>query len=256
VNWVGTAVFFVFLAVLPGFADDAPARGAERPEVEFILRRLVQASEDKALAAARHAFAYEKESTTENLDADGSVKKKTVKVFRVAPVNGEPVTTLVSLNGKPAAEKEESRKNAAREAGEKGSAMNLSSNLLTRFVFTLEGTELAEGRPAWILSFVPRPGAEVSSPFDRIVNAMAGTMWVDQEDGQMSKLDLRLTSKVSFFAGFAGAIERLNMTILQRRVEPAVWLGEAVSIDFSGRRLFSGMRFRAFETCKEFRKMR
>jgi hypothetical protein len=82
---------------------------------------------------------------------------------------------------------------------------------------------------------------------------MSGTFWIDKEDNQLAKADIRLSKRVSFFGGIAGAIDKLDLTLIQRRIEPSVWLGEAIHIDFSGRKLFSTIRFRCFENCGDFK---
>jgi hypothetical protein len=53
----------------------------------------------------------------------------------------------------------------------------------------------------------------------------------------------------------AGAIDKLNLTLIQRRIEESVWLGEAIHIDFAGRKLFSNIKFRCFENCANFQRM-
>jgi hypothetical protein len=108
-------------------------------------------------------------------------------------------------------------------------------------------------RPAWVLSFVPKANAESDSFLDRLINAMSGTFWIDQEDYQLAKADIRLSKRVSFFGGIAGAIDKMELTLIQKRIDTSVWLGEAIHIDFVGRKLLSNIRFKCFENCGDFR---
>jgi hypothetical protein len=221
--------------------------------VEEILQKLIENSEDPQAQEKRNAVAYQRTSRVEYLNEDGTTKRDTVRVFSIQPEDGRPVTRLISVNGRPATEKQEKKRSAARETGEKSRSLALNEELLSRFEFTFAGEEEFGSRPAWLLTFVPKPDAPDDEFLDRLINAMCGTFWVDQEDYQLAKAEVRLSKKVSFFGGIAGAIDKLDLVLIQRRIEESVWLGEAIHIDFSGRKLLSDIRFRCFENCAGFR---
>jgi hypothetical protein len=67
--------------------------------------------------------------------------------------------------------------------------------------------------------------------------------------------EAHLAQKVSFFGGIAGAIDRLDLTIVQRRIESGIWLPELTIIDFDGRKLFSRIKFHCTERCSRFQKV-
>ena len=223
------------------------------PDVDEILRRLIEHSEDPQVVARRNSVAYQRTSRVEYLNDDGTKKRDTIRVFKIAPENGKPVTRLVSVNGRPAADKLDKKKSAARETGEKGRTLSLTEDIISRFDFTFLREEHFASRPAWVLSFVPKKNAPSDSFMDRLINAMSGTFWIDQEDYQLAKADIRLSKRVSFFGGIAGAIEKMDLTLIQKRIDASVWLGEAIHIDFAGRKLLSDIRFKCFENCSDFR---
>ena len=130
--------------------------------------------------------------------------------------------------------------------------MGISADLLSRFEFSFLREEEFASRPAWVLAFKPKPDAPNSELMDKLINAMSGVMWIDKEDYQMAKADIRLRSRIAFFGGLAGAIEKLDLTLIQKRIQPSVWLSEALQIDFSGRKLLSPVRFRCFENCSGY----
>lgn len=243
-----SSIFRVFLLI----SLLLPATAATPPSVDEILRQLAQRSEDEAVAKRRDSIAYQRTSRVEYLNDDGTTKRDTIRVFQIAPENGKPVTRLVSVNGRPAADPNDKKRSAARETGEKSRKLALTEDLLSRFDFTFVGEELLASRPAWVLSFVPKPSPPSDSFLDKLVNAMAGTFWIDQEDFQLAKAEVHLSKRVSFFGGIAGAIDKMDLTVIQRRIEDSVWLGEAIHIDFAGRKLFSEIRFRCFENCSDF----
>ena len=222
------------------------------PDVDQILRKLIERSEDPVSVSRRNSFAYQRTSRVEYLNEDGTRKRDTVRVFNIFPEDGQPVTRLISVNGTPAKDKEDKNKSAARQTGEKSRMLVLNEELLSRFAFTFVREETFASRATWVLSFVPKPNAPNENFLDRLINSMSGTFWIDQEEYQLVRADARLTKRVSFFGGIAGAIDKLDLTLIQRRLEDSVWLGEAVHIDFVGRKLLSDIRFRCFENCSNF----
>jgi hypothetical protein len=242
----------VFVRLFSLFALALPVHAG--PDAQTILEKFLQHSETAASAEARNSFRYERVSRVEYLDDDGSVKKNTIRVYRVTPGTDEPVTKLISVNGRPATEQDEKNRSKARETGEKSRALTISRELLARYDFSFVREALFASRPAWVLAFTPKPGVKSDGFFDRLLNAMSGEFWIDQEDYQLARADVRMSKRVSFFGGFAGAIDKLDLTIIQRRIEPSVWLGEALHLDFAGRKLLSNVRFRCFENCFGFQK--
>jgi len=236
----------IFLVLL------APSTKGVTPDVQEILRKLVERSEDADVIQRRNQIGYQRTSRVEYLNEDGSKKRDVVRVYKIGPENGKSVTRLLSVNGRPAADKEDKKRSAARETGEKSRSLILTEDILSRFEFTFVREEQFVNRAVYVLSFVPKVDPKDDSFLDRLINAMSGTFWVDKEDYQLAKADIQLSKRVSFFGGMAGAIDKFNLTLIQRRIEESVWLGEAVHIDFAGRKLFSPIKFRCFENCSGF----
>jgi hypothetical protein len=239
-------VLFAVLFVLPLHAA---------PDVQEIIRRLIEQSEDSGLSNQRKSVAYQRTSRVEYLEEDGKVKRDVIRIYKVFPEDGKSVTRLVSVNGNPPKDKSDKKRSAARETGEKSRGLAISRDLLARYHFTFVREEEFAHRRAFVLSFTAKKDAPNEEFFDKLINSMAGTLWIDQEDYQLAKADIRLAKRVAFFGGLAGAIEKLDLTLIQRRIEPSLWLGEAIHIDFAGRKLFSPTRFRCFENCSGFEKV-
>ena len=226
------------------------------PTAEEIIERLLRSSEDATTEANRNAFGYLRGARTEYLDGRGKVHKEVSRTYRVWPVDGEPVTTLVLKNGRPVREGEDDEYNrsAARENGEKGRTLSLSRELLDRYQFTLAPATNVGVRPAFVLNFTPKPDAEADGVFERLLNAMGGTLYIDKEDYQLAQAEIHLLRRVRFFGGIAGALDRLRMSFSQKRIEPGVWLPHSTFIDFDGRKVLSDVRFRYYETCSAHRR--
>lgn len=235
----------LLFAILLGFSLTARAAA---PDVAAIVRKLAECAEDPAILAARDAIAYDRESKIDYLNDANEARKRVVRHYLVSSVGGKPVNKLISVNGKPATDKDDEHRSKARESGEKSRSITLSEELLSRYDFRFAGEEALSGRKTWMLRFSPKSGIEADGAFERLLDAMSGILWVDAEEGQLAKAEIYLTRKVSFFGGIAGAIERMDLTFVQKRIEPNLWLGESAFIDFAGRKLFSAMRFRCYET--------
>lgn len=241
-----------FLAISLLFLFLVPSSRADAALVDEILRNLIERSEDPQSVDRRNRFSYQRVSRVEYLNEDGTKKRDTIRIFAITPENGEPVTRLISVNGRPTRDKEDKNKSAARETGDKSRTLTLNEDLLSRFKFTLVGEKIFASRPVWVLAFVPNPDAPTENFLDRLINSMSGTFLIDKEEFQLARADVRLNKRVSFFGGIAGAIDKLDLTLVQRRLENSVWLGEAIHIDFVGRKLLSDIRFRCFENCTNF----
>jgi hypothetical protein len=222
------------------------------PTAEEIIDKVKARS--AAAEAEKSKFAYQRISRVDYLDDQGEVRKNSVRIYEVAPVDGRPVSRLVQINGRAPSPQAEAKRSAARETGDKTRNLALGEDLLGRYEYKLIGEENIADRKAWLLEFSPKRNAVDDGFIDKLLNAMHGTMWVDQEDYELSKIDVHLGRKVSFFGGLAGAIEKLDLHLVQKRVDATTWLTEGLSLDFTGRKLFTPIRFRCFETCSDFRK--
>jgi hypothetical protein len=227
---------------------------AESLTADQIIEKFIAASEDSASTAKKNCFGYRRSSQVDYLDSQGKTKNKVERIYQVKPVNGKPMTKLLLINGKPAVEREDSRRSPARQTGEKSRTLHFDKELMEHYQFTLAEPAVMDGRRLHVLRFSAKSDAESDGFFERLLNAMQGTLWIDQEDFQLVKADVHLGQKISFFGGLAGAIEKLDLTLVQKRLEPGVWLPELTLINFNGRKLFSDMKFRCIESCAQFEK--
>jgi hypothetical protein len=229
------------------------ASAGATPTADTIIQRVKVRSANAD--SARKSFAYQRISQVDYLNDEGKVRKQAVRIYEVAPVNGEPVSRLIQVNGRAPSEKEEQSRSAARETGDKTRTLVLGDDLLDRYNYKLVGEETVAERNAWVLEFHPKTGLKEEGFVDKLLNSMRGRIWVDQQDYEFARMDVRLGRKVSFFGGFAGAIEKIDLTLVQKRVDPTAWFMEGLTLDLAGRKLFSPIRFRCFEFCSNFRRV-
>lgn len=231
-----------------------PAGAAESIELnpDEILRRVISHSNCEIAQEAEAAYAYTRATMVTHYDERGETKKQTDRVYEVYPRDGQPEIKLISENGRPPAQAG-GRGEGAAQTGERAKKLEFDDDLVRRYDFRLLGREKIGGRDLAVLSFHPRVDPpDDGGMFGKLLNELSGRLWVDLEDYQLARVEVRLLNKVSFLAGIAGAVEKMEMLLIRERVAPGVWLNGSTRIDMEARRLFSRVRFRAFENCTGF----
>jgi len=197
-------------------AGTLAARLNGAPDANEIVRQMIERSADARTIEERESFGYQRVSRIDYLNDTGAVRKSAVHVYEINQVNGKPSSKLVQINGHPPVVNDEKKRSAARETGDKSRNLVLTEDILKRYQYTFRGEDRLEQRPVWILSFVPKANLEEEGFFDRLINGMTGTVWVDQEDFQLARASIHLGKKVSFFGGIAGAIEVIHLAAMPR----------------------------------------
>jgi hypothetical protein len=174
-----------------------------------------------------------KQTVTEELDSDGHVTDRKVKV-------GES-----HLDPK-----------AIKDANKWGSqnGVKLNEDLLRRFQFTVVRRELLNRRSAFVLSFVPKdPPAPVHHFQDRLLNRAMGALWIDQQDYELVKADLCLGEPVSF--GILGAVDSLRFSFERIHAQDGAWLTKWTDTFFKGRKFIIPVQFRKRVDCTAFKRL-
>lgn len=216
------------------------------------MSRVVKHAEEPR--ATNTAYSFQKETLTEELDSKGRVKNRKQKLWEVSFANGHASGRLLEVNGKPASASEvkknaENEKNAREvfssfKAGAGGQQTFLSQDMVSRFNFRLLGQEPADGRMAYELSFEPKPRLQAHGMGDRLLNNVAGTLWIDTEEFELLKAQINLRSEVDFWGGLLGTLRKLAYTTHRTRVASGLWLNTSSTGEFEGRKLVESMHVR------------
>ena len=131
----------------------------------------------------------------------------------------------------------------------------LDKSLVDRFVYQVEGRGSVEQRPAFIVSFRPKPTASEKSIGDRVLSRLAGTLWVDEQDWEIARLKVGLTADLSLgLFGMVGSIKQMNIDFEQTRLPDGVWVTQKQTFALRGRKIFSSMNYRTVEESSKFHK--
>jgi hypothetical protein len=257
-------MFCLMLAILAG----APLRTrgvVPTVTAEQLIQRAVARAQQTQAASARHAYTYTKATVTEQLDPAGRVREHKSKRYQVSFQNGHTRVKLLEVNGHPptAADLKAQAQNelsfrqllgGAKEAGPEHRDNFLTPELVSRFDFSLVGSEVVNGRTAYQVDFRPRsPEPPQHRLVDRVVDRLSGTLWIDAEEYEVARADVRLCSQVDLLGGVIGCLKNLAYTLTRTRVADGLWLNTIAVGDFQGRKLLESLRIKTKSQATDFR---
>ena len=164
---VGRVLVITLVVITVQFASSQPPT-ATPPEAQALIDRAPDRAE---WVEARNYPARYRTSMTRHVQrfhGDGRLRHEETRMFEVSPLGGFPYARLVSRDGQPLTapelEREQERERAFLEALDEGRDPNeddedeitFDADLMSRYDFRLEGTELFRWRSSYLLSFVPR----------------------------------------------------------------------------------------------------
>ena len=245
--------------------------GRGLPRVEDILKKTIeraQWAEDQNFGGR---YIYTRRSIIDQFDSKETLKKHEERLHQVVPIDGESYPRLVQKDGRPLTEKEikqeqereqkfrqrveEKRRN--REQGKKHEeAIELDDELVGRYRFDSLGRELINGRPAYVLRFEPRSeDLPVRRRIDRLLNKLAGKLWIDEQDFQLSRVDLHLAENVSAWGGMLASVRKFVLRVEQTRVDEAAWFPHTVDAYIDGRILVKSVHLQLKQENSNFRRI-
>lgn len=257
-----TLVLAASLALACGAAAAEPW-----PMASNLLQRVMARAQSVARAGETNHYACDKHSVTEELDEDERVTKSTEKLYRVDLIGGLPFPRLVKIQGRELSakelEKENQRETAFRQRvtrvdlGKKAKRKEglATPELIERFDFRVTGRELMEGRATLMMTFMPRPNAPDKTMEDKIFQKVFGTVWVDEQEAEVTKLDASVRGPVPLgWFGAVGSLHKFQATLERSRMPDGVWVNRKSSFWIVARKLLSTMRTRTTEESSHFRK--
>ncbi len=92
------------------------------------------------------------------------------------------------------------------------------------FDFHLDGDAVVDGRPVWVISGAPRPGARPKSRDARALLKIRGRMWIDKTEYQWVRIEAQTTGTISWGIFLARLNPGAQLVFEQTRVNDEVWL--------------------------------
>ncbi|MHB8800702.1 MAG: hypothetical protein ACYDBY_19830 [Thermoanaerobaculia bacterium] len=206
-------------------------------DVDALVLEAAARQREGEVAAGR--IALDRIEVETELDAGGRRKKSERRRYAVVmDRRGLAARELVEVDGRAATadERDESRRKEEkrrRASLEPGGARSDEEELLSgrvplldlyhRLDFRLLREERLDGRPTFVVAFRPKPGLVAKTIRDRVLNAFAGTAWIDVAEIQVRKIDGRLTKPVRVLGGALLEVKGVRLLYETREVLPGLW---------------------------------
>jgi hypothetical protein len=238
------------------------------PSGSNLIYRLMERGDKTAKVDETNHYTYTKRSFVEELDDKGKVTKSLEKIYKVMLIGGLPFPRLVKIQGRdlsPAElekqnKKEEDFRKKVTHVDVKKKAEKKESwadrEMVEKFDFKVLRRELLDGRSTFVVTFTPRGAAGTGKNIEeRVLNCITGTVWIDEADDEMAKLETKLrgTLSLGWFSMF-GSLTRLDIILARARMPDGVWVNTRNSFTLVGRKLFETMRFRTLEESSGFKR--
>ena len=248
--WAGGLRWGLFAGVIVGgtaLVGGAQTPGASEgdtplPEVAVLMHAVE--SHQRQNESALKEYLYRRVETEEQSDGHGGVKRREVKVYDVFWLQGVPVRKLINKDGKAlsaeelkkeddridkevAKAKERRAKNDAKgkQTSPRGDEEVTVSRILELGVFTNERRVDLNGRPTIAVDYAGDPKAKTRNRMEEVIRDLVGTVWVDEGDQTIVKLEGRFLNAFKIGGGLVVNIRKdTSFAMEQRKVNGEVWL--------------------------------
>lgn len=256
----------------------APAASADRPLPGVSLLMLEVEARQRDAERARRDYIFHEVETDQELDGHGALKKTEVNEYDSFWLDGVPVRKQVKKNGRELTE-EENRKESeridkevakAKERREKEDAKGKQtdprgndevtvSRLLELGSFTNPRRVQMNGRDTIEVDYTGDPKAKTRNSFEGVIRDMAGTVWVDEQDKALARIEGHFTNSFKIGGGLVANIQQgTNFAVQLLKINGEVWLpariegrGEArvlLFFKFNGNVTVVDSNYRKFKT--------
>jgi hypothetical protein len=250
------------------FECEAPAE-ENLPEASSVIQRMLRRSDEVSRSGDASKYTYEKRAFAEELDRTGKATKSTQQIYKVTPIHGIPYSRLTRVQDRELTleeiqtqdRKEQEFRRRFAEGNHRGTNKQgedlLNEKLVERYDFKVEKREQVDNRPVIVMSFCPKkPHPQEQNAEDKVLNRLAGKVWVDEADAEVIRVRVGLTEDLSLgWFGMIGSIRRCDVEIERQRLPEGLWVAKTFAVSLAGRKVFSLMRYHSLEESYNFRKL-
>jgi hypothetical protein len=239
--------------------DFPKASGVPLPDMKALFLDL--SKNQKALEELRRQYTWHVTEEEDEADSKGQTKPKTILESEVFPIaGGGAVGHLIAKNGKPLSgdekKKEDERFNKAYEERTKQQAKRQAelaadpkkqakqdaeqeagiSDFLRSKLFTNPRRERFRGQEVLAFDFGPNPDYKPKSLEDRLLQNLAGVMWIDEQAHQVVRLEAHFSDSAKIAGGLVMSVDKAsNFAFEQAKVNDEVWLPSYSEVHVGGR---------------------
>jgi hypothetical protein len=211
-------------------------------EIELHQRRMDELREN---------YTFREGTLTDELAPDGTVKRVNNEEREVFFVNGYRIARLLRKNGKELSEgerkSEQSRIKALIETdlkappghtyNRRGENVGLGQ-ILPLMKISNPRRIVLNGRSTLAFDFVGDPHAKAHGIAESAVRKIAGTVWIDDADREVSRLEAHFDDNFRIGGGFVASIQKGTSLIFeQSRLDKELWMPSVSEIHLAAREL-------------------
>jgi hypothetical protein len=210
-------------------------------------------------------------------DSNGNVKSRELKDYDVFYVGDEQVLHLLAKDGKPLEEGEKQqeedrfnkkyddlkKKQAELAADPKKRAKKEEqdqaqlSDFLRAETFTNPRREMLRGQEVIAFDFAGNPHYKPKKEIDRIIQRLAGVMWVDAQAREVARLEAHFAESVKIGGGLLASLHKgSNFVFEQEKINGEVWLPSYAEVHFAGRIVFVNLKQNFVDRYSDYKKFR
>jgi hypothetical protein len=234
-------VLFLLIAVLCGAQTPAPA-GLDRPLPDIPTMMHQVEEHQKATEALVKDYLYHSLATGQSEDGHGGVKKTETEEADIFYVAGVRIERLTRKNGKDLSPEEQNKESQridkeiakAKEKQEKPGEDERDIVTVSRFLelgsFSNARRVRLDGRDTIAVDFTGNPKAKTRNRFEGAIREMEGTVWVDEQDLSLRKLQGHFVNSFKVGGGILADIRKDSSFEAEwTKVNGEVWLPASAS---------------------------
>ena len=201
-------------------------------------------------------YTWQGTSAERHFDSHGKVASTKQEKWETLILDGEPQRRTFEKDGKPLSPEEArsqqrrldeaSRKLSAETPAEKQRRLDdyekrrkrefaFLSEIPDLFDLKLEGESTVNGRPVWVVSGAPRPGAQPKSHDAKMLLKGRGRLWIDKATYQWAKVEAQTTGTIAWGLFLARLNPGASLVFEQMPVSDDLWLPKRLFLTGSGR---------------------
>ena len=242
-----------------GRFDFPVTEGRALPDIPALLQEV--AGNQERLEKLLDRYAFTESHAVREFDKNGAVREKPEETYEITFVRGRQVRRLVAREGKPISASDQAKedrklekqvqdieKEAAAEAKGQGGksargqrSISIGAGLKTSRMINPRWEQF-HGRELVVFDFEPNLAYKPKDTAEKLMQKVAGTLWVDAADRQVARFEARLLESYKVGGGLLASVKPgATFVVEQTRVNGEVWLPSQIEIQLDARALFVGV---------------
>ena len=202
----------------------------------------------KAIDKLKENYAGSQSAEETEFEGDGRMKKHDINEYTFFYLNGDEITTLVKKDGKPLndteqkkenektqkrieehqkrATKKEAKEEKAKEEGKSEEKDEPGIEIFLRACqFVNPRRERFRGQDVLVFDFEPNPEFKAHKLVEKVVQKLAGVVWVDEKARDVARLEAYFTGDMKIAGGLLANLQKGTSFVFEQSfVNNEVWL--------------------------------